>query len=292
MSWLNGLQGRIEHDAPLGALTWYGLGGRARHLLHPTGPRELGQVLQHARDDGLATKVLGAGANVLITDDGFDGVVIRLDDPSFKRISIDGRTVRVGCGAELMTLVRQCSQRGLAGLEGLAGIPGTVGGAIRMNAGGRHGEIGDVVESVEVLTPGLDQRVLTREQVGFAYRHTELGDSIVTAATLRLQESEPRKVYARFQEIWRAKKAAQPMTERSAGCIFANPPGDSAGRLIDRAGLKGTRCGGARVSERHANFIVADPGATAADVLQLIDRVRQTVRQQFGTELELEIDIW
>jgi UDP-N-acetylmuramate dehydrogenase len=292
MNWLHGFEGRTERDAPLGDLTSFGLGGKARYLVHPADARQVGQVLHQALEAGLPVRVLGGGANVLIRDDGFDGVVMRLDDPSFKRVEIDGPTVCVGSGVELMQLVQCCSRLGLRGLEGLAAIPGTVGGAIRMNAGGRHGQIGDAVDTVEVLTPGFGRRTLTNKQVGFGYRRTELGDSIVTGATLRLEQADPQEVYARFKETWRSKTAAQPMADRSAGCIFTNPPGESAGRLIDRAGLKGTRHGGARVSRRHANFIVADPGATADDVLHLIDLIRHTVGQRFGTELELEIDIW
>ena len=286
------MDGRIDCQAPLGDLTWFGLGGGARYLVRPADVGQLGEVLRRALAQGVPVKVLGGGANVLIRDDGFDGVVLRLDDEWFTRVRIEGETVRAGCGVDLMQLVQRCCQLGLAGLEGLAGIPGTVGGAIRMNAGGRHGEIGDVVKTVEVLAPGLGRRTLTREQVGFGYRQTELGDSVVTAVTLGLAGGDPDEVYDRFKTIRQSKKDSQPMGERSAGCIFANPPGDSAGRLIDRAGLKGTRHGGAQVSRRHANFIVADRGATASDVLHLIDLIRETVGKQFGTELELEIDIW
>jgi UDP-N-acetylmuramate dehydrogenase len=292
MNWLNGWDGRVDRDVPLSDLTWFGLGGKARYLARPTGAGRLGKLLHRALEHGVGVKVLGGGANVLIRDDGFDGLVVRLDKPSFQMIEAQGQWLRAGCGVDLMQLVQRCSRLGMAGLECLAGIPGTVGGAIRMNAGGRYGEIADSVETVEVLTTGRDAQTLTKNQVGFDYRQTKLGDSIVTAVTFRLEPGDPEEVYARFKRIWRAKKAAQPMADRSAGCIFANPPGDSAGRLIDRAGLKGMTHGRARVSSRHANFILADGGASASDVLHLIDRIRNTVCERFGTELKLEIDIW
>ncbi len=284
--------GRVEADVPLANLTSFGLGGPAGHIVHPVEASDLGGILRRALECRVPVKVLGGGANVLVRDDGFDGLVIRLDDDTFRRISIDGERVYAGAGADLGELVRLCSRLGLAGLEGLAGIPGTVGGAICMNAGGRYGEIGQVVETVEVVEANGRPHRLTRAEVGFAYRHTALGDALVTGATLRLQRDDPAKVYARFKEIWLAKTRSQPMGEHSAGCIFTNPPGESAGRLIDLAGLKGLRCGGARVSPKHANFIIGERGATAGDVLRLIDCVREVVRGKFGTELELEIDIW
>ena len=292
MNWLNEFGGRAERDVPLAEHTWFGLGGRARYMVHPPTVESLGELLVSAVKSGIPVKVLGGGANVLVRDDGFDGLVIRLDEQPFNHLEIDGESVRAGAGVDLMRLTRECCRRGLTGLECLAGIPGTVGGAIRMNAGGRFGEIGESVETVDVVLPDGRTQRLCREDVGFGYRHTRLGDAVVTAATLRLRQGDPDEVYARYREIWQVKKAAQPMADHSAGCIFANPDGDSAGRLIDEAGLKGSVCGKARVSPRHANFIVADKGAKAADVLALIDRIRQTVHDEFGTDLDLEIDVW
>ena len=147
-------------------------------------------------------------------------------------------------------------------------------------------------KTVEVMTADGRRRTLTNREVGFSYRRTQLGTAVVTAATFRLRPDDPAAVYDRYLEHWRLKKQSQPLADHSAGCIFTNPVGESAGRLIDRAGLKGASWGGARVSQRHANFIVADRGACAGDVLRLIDRVRETVTRRFGTDLELEIDVW
>jgi len=292
MGWLEEGDHGADRDVPLAGLTWFGLGGRARWLAHPADPADLGRLLQQALASGIPVKILGGGANVLVRDDGFDGIVVRLDQGAFRRVVFDGERVHAGAGADLMPLVRDCCRRGLAGLEGLAGIPGTVGGALHMNAGGRFGDISRCVETVDVIDTDGQPRQLSPAEVGFAYRRTNLGGRTVTGTTLRLSRDHPNTVYARFREYWRIKKEAQPLADHSAGCVFTNPPGDSAGRLIDSAGLKGTRCGGARVSDRHANFIVADEGATATDVLRLIERIRQTVRRQHGTELELEIDVW
>jgi UDP-N-acetylmuramate dehydrogenase len=236
--------------------------------------------------------VLGRGANVLVSDDGFDGVVVRLDAPAFRRVERKGTHFEVGAGVDLMPLVKQCSENGLAGLETLAGIPATVGGAVRMNAGGRAGEFGDVVREVRVLRRDGEQEVWSRERVAFSYRHSALGDEIVLAATLELREGDPDRVRRDYHEHLEQKQRTQPLAEHSAGCIFKNPEGRSAGALIDLAGLKGTRYGEAEVSTMHANFIVAHGGATASDVLHLIDLVRERVRDEFDTELETEIEIW
>jgi UDP-N-acetylmuramate dehydrogenase len=249
--------------------------------------------LRRTADEDVGVKVLGRGANVLVSDDGFDGVVVRLDTDEFRRVRRSGSRFEVGAGVDLMPLARGCSREGLSGLEALAGIPATIGGAIRMNAGGPAGEMGDVVEEITVLTP--ERKVETRscEQIGFGYRHTNLesGD-IILGAALKLNEDDPRRVSSTFHENLERKQRTQPLAEHSAGCIFKNPPLKPAGALIDQAGLKGSRIGAAEVSTVHANFIVARSGATASDVLHLIDFVRQRVLRVFDTELETEIEIW
>ena len=292
MSWWREFADRIEHDAPVGRLTWFRLGGRARYAFHPRDAADLAAMIARTRNEAVPVKVLGGGANVLICDDGFDGVVVRLDRDVFKTVDRKGSSFDVGAGVDLMPLARRCSEQGFAGLEPMAGIPASVGGAVRMNAGGRAGELGAVVKQVEVLCPDGSVETWPNERIGFGYRHSELGDRIVLAARLELVENDPVRVKRAFDENFQDKQRSQPLSDRSAGCIFKNPTGESAGALIDRAGLKGVSCGPAKVSSRHANFIIARPGATAADVLNLIDLVRDRVRDRFGTELEVEIDIW
>jgi len=292
MNWWSEFANRIEHDAPVGRHTWYRLGGAARHLFHPRNAEDLAALMKRARQEEIPIKVLGGGANVLIRDDGFDGVVVRLDSDAFRTIERKGTTVDVGAGVDLMPFSRHCSEQGLSGLEGMAGIPGTVGGAVRMNAGGHHGEVGDVVRYIRLLNRSGNVETVPQDRIKFGYRRSDLGDRIVLSVELELEEGDPEKVARTFREHLESKQRSQPLADRTAGCVFKNPPGESAGALIDRAGLKGTHCREAMVSHQHANFIVARTGATATDVLRLIDLIRERVHTEFGIELELEIDVW
>ena len=190
-------------------------------------------------------------------------------------------------------MVKQATERGLAGLEHLAGIPGSVGGMVRMNAGGRSGDIGSVTRAVRVLRRSGEIVTLAPAEVGFAYRHTNLAGDIVLGATFSLRADDADEVRRRTLEFWTTKHASQPaMSKRSSGCVFKNPPGLFAGKLLDEAGLKGTRVGGAEISAKHANFIVAGADAHAQDVLDLIELARRRVREKAGVELELEVEIW
>jgi UDP-N-acetylmuramate dehydrogenase len=293
MHWWSEFADQVTRDAPLGTNTWFRLGGRARYLFQPHDANQLASFLNRAAEEDIGVKVLGRGANVLVSDDGFDGVVVRLDSPVFRKATRNGGMLSVGAGVDLMPLVRKCCREGLSGLEGLAGIPATIGGAIRMNAGGPAREMGDVVNSVTVLTPERTVEVWSKELVGFHYRHTDIDDGcIILGADLQLGEDDPDRIQAAFQEHLSRKQRTQPLAEHSAGCIFKNPPMRPAGALIDEAGLKGARYGAAEVSTLHANFIVAKSGATASDVLHLIDVVRDRVRSIFDTVLETEIEIW
>ncbi len=292
MNSFNGFKGRVDADAPLADLTWFKLGGPARWLVSPGSRQELRDALRRCADHDLIVKVLGGGANVLIRDDGVDGVVVRLDDPVFSDIRFDGPCVDAGGGADLMKLTHACARRGLSGLEPLAGIPGSVGGALRQNAGGRDAEFGSFVEHVVVIDKTGCVEQLTRDELHFGYRSSSIGDRIVLAARLRLTLADPEITLPTYRRYWSEKRRSQPMSERSAGCVFKNPPGRSAGALIDAAGLKGFAVGGASVSNRHANFIVTNPGATSADVLAVIDHVRNVVGRESGVDLELEIEVW
>ncbi len=292
MDWLNASDGRIETNVSLADLTWFGLGGAAACVVHPRDEAHLSDLVRRASERNIPLRVLGGGANLLVCDAGVDGIVVRLTEPSFTAVEFDGTVAAAGAGADLTRFVKDCVGRGLAGLEGLAGIPGTVGGAVRMNAGGRYGEIQSSVIEARVVLPSGQVETWPHERLGFGYRHSGLGGAIVVSARFQLTAEDPDALRARFQEYWRAKKESQPLAAHSAGCIFRNPPGEMAGRLIDRAGLKGRSVGRARVSERHANFIVAEEGATATDVLRLVEEIRCTVREKFGIQLETEIEIW
>lgn len=292
MNWWREFESRIECDVPLARLTWFRVGGAARFVFRPRDAEDLAALIRRANSEEVPVKVLGSGANVLVSDDGYDGIVVRLDGRSFSSMEEHGGRMTVGAGVELMPLARRCSERGLAGLEGLAGIPATVGGAIRMNAGGRFGSIEDVVSEVELLRRDGSIECRSRDRMGFAYRRSGVGDAIVLSTVLELNEDDPDRIRSRFEECFAFKKSSQPLAEHSAGCVFKNPPDGSAGALIDRAGLKGKAYRRARVSDRHANFIITERGATASDVLSLIDLIRERVAEVFDTLLELEIDVW
>ena len=298
MGFGDGLDAILIEREPLARHTWFNMGGPARWFARPRSPVELAEIIRRCRDHRLDHLMLGLGANLLVDDGGVDAVVTRLDAPEFRTVtfgdegSSDEVLVSAGGGADMARLSWATVKRGLRGLEVLAGIPGTVGGIIRMNAGGKFGCVADLVHEVTVVTPDGVLRTLTPAQVGFAYRHTRLAGAVVCAATFRLHRDDAARVQTDYRQIWAYKTSSQPLKCRSAGCVFKNPPGDSAGRLIDQAGLKGARAGGAFVSERHANFIVADAGASATDVMTLIERIRREVRERFGTLLELEVQVW
>ncbi|MFG0283847.1 MAG: UDP-N-acetylmuramate dehydrogenase [Phycisphaerales bacterium JB039] len=292
----------IERDAPIS--TWYRIGGRADRLARPATLDDL----RHCLDLDADLRILGAGANLLVDDEGVGALVVSLAQGEFRDVVVDesGPDLVVGAGVDLRRLISDTTRMGLAGLERLGGIPATVGGAIRMNAGGAWGEIGDVIDSVRALRRDGDEVILSRPEIDFAYRASGLDDLLIVGARLRLRREDPGEIRRRLLRIMEAKGASQPMGQRSAGCAFRNPTlkadldgvgraGQriSAGLLIDRAGLKGLAVGGATVSAAHANFIVAEPGrARARDVIELMDLVRRRVADRFGVALEPEVVIW
>ena len=224
--------------------------------------------------------MLGSGANLLVRDEGVRGAVIKLTHLNRR----DG--LHVQAGYNLARLVKDTAAEGLAGLECLAGVPATVGGAVRMNAGGRHGETADSILYVDVMTPDGEIQRLKKPEVGFRYRGNDLGARFVLAAGFGLRPDDG--VRERFDSIMGDKKKSQPLGSHNAGCMFKNPAGGSAGRIIDQCGLKGERVGGAHVSGKHANFIVNDGSATASDVLRLVEVIRGRV----PVALELEVLVW
>jgi len=237
-------------------------------------------------------QVLGQGANLLVLSKKVNAAVIKLGPESFTQIEIDGTQVHAGAGADLPRLVRQCIRAGLAGLEPLVGIPGTVGGAVRMNAGGRFGDIGAAISSVEVMDSA--GRVHTRDKEGlvFGYRRTNIAAKFILGACFDLEPDDPQRVLRQAKQMWIYKKNSQPLANKSAGCVFRNPRGLSAGALIDQAGLKGERISGAMISPVHANFIVVDKSAKPDDVQKLISLMRKKVQEKFEVQLELELEIW
>jgi UDP-N-acetylmuramate dehydrogenase len=292
----------VELDAPLAAHTWYGIGGRADALVRPRSEEALASLLRRCSRNGVRVRTLGAGANLLVDDDGVDGVVVKLDAPCFQELRLNAEgapgLALVGGGRDLGKTIHETVRASLAGLEPLIGIPATVGGAVRMNAGGKYGAIGDVVESVGLVTPAGERRTYAKDAIGFSYRHTDLPAGTVTWAVLRLAPADTAALRARLREISAYKASVQPLAEHSAGCMWKNPlvaatgQRTSAGKLIDEAGLKGTSVGGATVSMQHGNFITVRPGARAADVMELAGRIGGEVLARTGVRLEREVVFW
>ncbi|MFM1830906.1 MAG: UDP-N-acetylenolpyruvoylglucosamine reductase MurB [Planctomycetota bacterium] len=298
---LSDVDALLEPNAPLGPRTWFGVGGCCDLLARPRDIPAAATILARCRQAGVPVRVLGSGANLLVADEGVDGVVLLLDQPTFTEWHVEAQehTANVACGSgtDLAKLMHEMARLGWEGLETLAGIPATVGGAVWMNAGGRFGEIGRVVTSIEALDGTGRPLTMDHREIRFDYRHTRLPRCVLTRVHLRLRRGEPLMLRERLKEVMAYKKASQPLAERSAGCMFRNPvlPGGervSAGKLIDQAGLKGTREGSASVSPEHANFICVDRDGRAADVMRLVERIRQAVRRAHGVQLQAEVAVW
>jgi UDP-N-acetylmuramate dehydrogenase len=286
-----------ESQVPLAPLTWYGVGGPARVVAHPSSVSQLSALAARGNDTGTPLYVLGAGANLLVRDEGVDGIVVRLDSPQFQQLTIGRGIVHVGAGYDLAKLVLETAKAGWSGLECLAGVPATVGGAVRMNAGGAFGDIGRSVARVQAM--GASGQVYARDRADlvFAYRSTNLSAKFITEVQLELTPGKPEEIRAEVQRVFTLKSNSQPLGAHCAGCAFKNPPaqaGASAGQLLDRAGLKGFTIGGAQVSPVHANFIIArrDAGCTARDILAVMEHAQQVVAEKFGVHLEREVVLW
>lgn len=282
----------IKPNEPLAPYTWLKVGGPAEFFAVPRDEDELTRLVRHCHEAGISLRLLGGGSNLLVKSEGVEGVVIQLPTEAFGQIEVDGTTVRAGGAALLSQLISVSVKSELAGLETLAGIPGTVGGAIHGNAGTRSGDISQFVQRVDVLTGKGKKFTRSEDELTFAYRQSSVNELVILEAEFELQKDDPAEITRRMRKLWIMKKATQPLSFQSAGCIFKNPRGMSAGAVIEQCGLKGTRIGGAEISDRHANFIVTHDGVTAEDVLALIDTARAKAEEQIGVDLELEIEIW
>ncbi len=290
-----GCKSRLEKGKLLKELTTFRVGGPAAVFARPSNERELSELLRWFRSRRVPVRVIGAGSNILADDRGVRGAVIKPDGGSFRAIRITGTRVRAGAGAPLASLIRKCARAGLTGMEFLAGIPGTVGGGLAMNCGVSSPDgarnIGDIVEEATVMGYNGVTAVIRREEMAFGYRSSSLSRAVIIAACFRLRKSSPEKAMARVRE-WIERRKGQEYGFPSAGCVFRNPPGASAGKLIDECGLKGRRVGGALVSVKHANFIVNAGGARCSEILALMRIVRKEVERRRGIRLRPEIKLW
>ncbi len=289
-------------DAHVGAMTWYGIGGHADVLVSPQSIDDLLMLFRRCRQTETPIRILGAGANLLVCDEGVDGVVVKLDAPALKQTTFSpdqNETLLLAmAGADMAKTLMDAARRGLDGLTQMAGIPATIGGAVRMNAGGAFGTVSEHIKRVDCITNNGELRTYDREDIQFGYRYCSIKDPIILATTFCLHAADPIEIRKRVKEIFAFKKSTQPLADHSAGCTFKNPidpktnQTTSAGQLIDEAGLKGMQIGGAMISTQHANFIVTKPEATATDVRQLIDIMKSEVKAKFGIVLEHEVKLW
>jgi UDP-N-acetylmuramate dehydrogenase len=279
----------VRHDHPLGALTTYRVGGTAALYAEPADEPELVALARGLVGSDVPVLVLGRGSNLLVADRGFDGLVVSLGE-GFESLAFEGDRVRAGGALSLPVLARRTAAAGWSGLEWAVGVPGSVGGAIRMNAGGHGSDTAATLVGyrwVDLSTGAVHDA--PAERLGFAYRRSSLAPTdVVVEGVYRLERGDPAVARAAIDEIVRWRRANQPGGS-NAGSVFTNPPGDSAGRLIEACGLKGLRLGSAEVSSKHANFIQADPDGSADDVERLIAHVQQVVADTTGVALHTEV---
>jgi UDP-N-acetylenolpyruvoylglucosamine reductase len=285
----------VETGFPLSRLTTVRAGGAADFFARPGSEDEVVELLAWADGEGLAVGVVGSGSNLLVSDDGFHGLAVKLAG-DLTRIERQGSSVRAGGGARLPSAAAKAAGWGLTGLEFGVNIPGTVGGAVRMNANAYGGELGEVLETVTVCTAaGAESR--RPGELGFRYRDSDLGDSeVVTGATFALEEADAAEIKATMGEMRRKRREAQPSGIKTFGSTFMNPDdpraeGRSAGQLLDAAGARGLTVGGARLSPKHANFVENADGATTSDILGVMAEARRKVHERFGVVLEPEVQV-
>ena len=281
----------VFEDLPLSGMTTFRIGGPADFVISPENVEELSQAIQVLRDCEIPYIVLGRGSNILASDEGFRGAVIRLSTNYFQRIQVEDDHITAEAGVTLTALSKAARRNGLTGLEFPSGIPGRLGGGIYMNAGAYGGELKDVIESVTVIDLFGNQMVLSPEDMEFGTRSSILQKKswTVIRATIRLTHGDPDAIEAKMNDLAQQRKSKQPLELPSAGSVFKRPQGYFAGALIEQAGLKGYRIGGAEVSAKHAGFIVNRGGATCADVIELIHHIQKTVMEQFHVRLTPEI---
>ena len=283
------VRGKLTADAPLAPLVWFKSGGNAQWLFEPADVEDLSDFLA-GLDPEVPVMALGLGSNLIVRDGGVPGVVVRLGKPFAKVERIDATTLKCGGGASGILVSSTARDAGIAGVEFLRSIPGTVGGFVRMNGGAYGRETADILVECEVVLRSGERRTLAVDALGYTYRHSELPEgAVVVSATFRGEQGDPQAIQAEMDRIAAAREESQPLRSKTGGSTFKNPPGDKAWRLVDAAGCRGLRKGGAQVSEKHTNFLLNLGDATSADIEGLGEEVRAKVKASSGIELEWEI---
>lgn len=285
-----GLQGSLKYDEPLARHTTFRIGGPARWHFTPGDRESLAAAVAWAREQGIPWMVLGLGSNVLVRDGGFKGLVIKIGK-GLDQVVQKGELWSAGAGLPMPLLARRTAEAGFAGLQRLIGVPGTVGGGVFMNAGCHGQEVGKVLVSATLLTPSGDVTERLRRDIPFTYRRSGLEGNVVLGCTVKLEPARPTELKDDYLLYLKKRREGTPFDQPCCGSVFKNPADGTAGKLIERCGLKGRRVGGAEISMLHANYIVNRGGARAEDVLRLIDIARTAVFKEYGIELELEVKV-
>ena len=284
----------VRQGIPLSKYTRLKLGGVAEFFAEPENETDLAALLKHCRKEKMPVRILGAGSSLLVPEAGVQGVVIALSKPEFSRIIVDGTRLIAGAGVPFGQVITHSAAQGLAGIEAFVGMPGSFGGAVCRNTGTIHGgDLGQWIESVRVVNVDGNVSVLSRNEITFGYRYSSLDDVVMLSATLLLERDEPKELTKRMRKLWIIRKSHLPSGEAASVLAFKDPEtGPSADDLIDQVGLKGTRIGGAVVSDHNAGFIVVDAECSSDDVLRLIRLVQEQVALHTEIELEPALQIW
>jgi UDP-N-acetylmuramate dehydrogenase len=282
----------LKAQEPLAPYTCLRLGGPAELWAQPRTLEELAEVLRRARALRLPWRVLGAGSSVLVRDEGVRGVVLRLSAPAFTQVQVEGRRLRAGAGASLSAVISQAARHALAGLETVIGTPGTVGGAIRQHVGDHSGELSQYLRRVELLDAAGNLQIHEGEELSLSVHGPGWEEGVVVSAELELEPDDPGAIVKRLRRAWIQRRQSRPPRFQAAVRAFRDPRGLRAANLITEAGLAGLRVGKAEISDRNPSFVLAHPGATARDVLRLLDLVCSQVRERFGVKLELALSVW
>lgn len=278
-------------DEPLKKHTTYGIGGPADLMVFPNNKEDLIRVIEIINENNMQLTILGSGSNILVSDNGIRGVVISLKK-SLKEVNVNENILYAECGAMLGKIVRLAVRNNLIGLENLNGVPGTLGGALIMNAGAWGGEISENLVNVELINSKNELKKVPKKDINFSYRKSSFDkNDILLSAEFNLKKAEKNLIKENFSKAQSGRTSTQPLDKRSAGSLFKNPRNNSAGKLLDSAGLKGFSIGGAKISEKHANFFINDGNASSNEMLQLIKKAHKEVKKQFDIDLSLEVKL-
>jgi UDP-N-acetylmuramate dehydrogenase len=285
-------QGSVREGVPLAPYTWLQLGGQAKYFAEPSDTDQLVEIVRTANQQGIPIRVLGGGSNVLVRDNGFDGIVLHLTAPCFEKISIQGSAVQCGGATRLAHLITACVAAGLGGLEHLVGIPGTLGGALRGNSSTDDGDIGSLMTSATLLSRKGDMLTVNSSEVNFSHRRSSLDELLILDASFELQPGDVRQLTKREQTFWIVKRSKQPNYPARSALAFVDLDGVSAVELLHRSGVNGMIEGNTQLNSSYPNYITANTGATSEQVITLLERAKKIVFDKTGFSLQTHLVVW